>query len=108
MCPAVSCQPTDLSMLPRFAAPRKPDDSTRNSIIRDIEKKASEAWGSGKNAIVAWDFMRVHVPLNVASSGSALTNITREIETFRAESTQQGRVDSSKAPSYNHGGKWRR
>jgi ribonuclease Z len=53
-------------MLPRFAAPRKPDDSTRNSIMRDIEKKASEAWDSGKSAIAAWDFMRVHVPFTAA------------------------------------------
>lgn len=75
--------------------------------MRDIEKKASEAWGPGKSAIAAWDFMRVHVPFNVASSSSALTNVTREIEAFRAESMQQGHVDSSKASSYNPGGKWR-
>ena len=94
-------------MLARFAAPRTPRDSARNSIMRDIEKKASEAWGPGKNAIAAWDFMRVHVPFNVPSSSSALTNVTREIEALRAESMTQGRVDSSKASS-NHGGKRRR
>ena len=76
--------------------------------MRDIEKKASEAWGPGKSAIAAWDFMRVHVPFNAASSSSALTNVTREIEAFRAESMQHKRVDSSKGSSYNHGGKWRR
>jgi hypothetical protein len=75
--------------------------------MRDIEKKASDAWGPGKCAIAAWDFMRVQVPFNVASSSSTLTNVTREeIEALRAESMQQGHVDSSKASSY--GGNWRR
>ena len=65
----VKQQPTNSSM-PRFAAPCKSDDFARNSIMRDIEKKASEAWGPGKSAIAAWDFMRVHVPFNAASLGS--------------------------------------
>lgn len=73
--------------------------------MRDIEKKASEAWGPGKSAIAAWDFMRVHVPLNAASSSSSFTNVTREIEAFRAESMQQGHVDPFKGSSYNHRGK---
>lgn len=90
-------------MLPRLTAR---DDSTHNLIIRDVEKKASEAWGAGKSAIAAWDFMRVHVPFNAASSSSALANVTRETEAFRAESIQQERIDSSKG--YYHEGGWRR
>ncbi|KAF8803569.1 hypothetical protein BYT27DRAFT_7195411 [Phlegmacium glaucopus] len=54
----------------RFPAPRNPADLARNSIIRDIEKKASEAWGPGKSAIVASDFVQVHVPFDGASSDS--------------------------------------
>jgi len=77
----------------RFPAPRKPADLARNSIIRDIEKKASEAWGTGKSAIVAWDFMRVHVPYEASSA--SLSDVTREIEAFRAGSVQLGRVDDS-------------
>jgi len=106
----------------RFPAPRSPGDFARNSIIRDIEKKASEAWGPGRSAIAAWDFMRVHVPVDEGFSSSALSNITREIESFRAESTgrnqralvtepvqintmQQGRVDPPEESSYNRNAK---
>ena len=65
------CQPTNSStMLPRFSAPRKPGDFARISIMRDIEKKASEAWGPGKSAIAAWDFMQVHVPFNAGSTSA--------------------------------------
>ena len=73
--------------------------------MRDIEKTASEAWGPGKSAIAAWDYMRVHVPFNAVSSSSALAKVTHGIEAFRAESMQQGRVDSSKGSSYYHEGR---
>lgn len=92
----------------RFPAPRKPADPARDLVMRDIEKKANEAWGPGKSAIAAWDFMRVHVPFHAASSGSALSNVTREIEAFRSGQTsimQNKRVDSSKESSYNRNGK---
>src|SRR6266540_1532996 len=50
-------------MLCRFPAPRSPTDITRIKIIRDIEKNAESAWGSGKSCKVAHDFLRVDVPM---------------------------------------------
>ncbi|KAF9036768.1 beta-lactamase-like protein [Panaeolus papilionaceus] len=48
----------------RFPAPRHARDHWRNSIMGDIEKKATEAWGvPGKRARAAWDFMQVEVPI---------------------------------------------
>lgn len=73
--------------------------------MRDVEKRASEAWGPGKSAIAAWDFMQVHVPFDATSSASALTNVTCEVEAFRIGSVQQGPVEES---IYNRNGKWRR
>ncbi|KAF9476598.1 hypothetical protein BDN70DRAFT_839047 [Pholiota conissans] len=47
----------------RFPAPRGHQDYGRHQIMRDIEHKASTAWGSGKHAKAAWDFLRVHVTI---------------------------------------------
>ncbi|PPR01219.1 hypothetical protein CVT24_006046, partial [Panaeolus cyanescens] len=48
----------------RFPAPRHARDHWRNSIMGDIERKATEAWGvPGKRARAAWDFMQVEVPV---------------------------------------------
>ena len=116
----VSCPLINSSIPSRFPAPRSPGDLARNSIIRDIEKKASEA----RECDSCLGFMRVHVPVDEGLSGSALSNITREIESFRAGSTgrnqpalvtelvqintmQQGRVDPPEEPSYNRNAKRR-
>ncbi|KAJ6513919.1 beta-lactamase-like protein [Mycena vitilis] len=45
----------------RFPAPRH-DRDARSNVMREIERQATEAWGSGRYAIAAWDFMRVAVP----------------------------------------------
>ncbi|KAJ7273464.1 beta-lactamase-like protein [Mycena haematopus] len=45
----------------RFPAPRHERDA-RLSVMREIERQATEAWGSGRHAQAAWDFMRVAVP----------------------------------------------
>ncbi|KAJ7285596.1 beta-lactamase-like protein [Mycena rebaudengoi] len=45
----------------RFPAPRHERDA-RARVIREIERQASEAWGSGRSAVAAWDFMRVALP----------------------------------------------
>ncbi|KAF8168730.1 beta-lactamase-like protein [Pholiota molesta] len=45
----------------RFPAPRNPKDYGRHKIMQDIERKASIAWDSGKQARAAWDFLRVHI-----------------------------------------------
>ncbi|KAF8212492.1 beta-lactamase-like protein [Mycena galopus ATCC 62051] len=46
----------------RFPAPRH-DRDPRLPVMREIERQATEAWGSGRHAMAAWDFMRVAVPL---------------------------------------------
>lgn len=45
----------------RFPAPRH-DRDARTHVMREIERQATEAWGSGRYAMAAWDFMRVAVP----------------------------------------------
>ncbi|KAJ7752100.1 beta-lactamase-like protein [Mycena metata] len=45
----------------RFPAPRH-DRDPRVHVMREIERQATEAWGSGRYAMAAWDFMRVSVP----------------------------------------------
>ncbi|KAJ7715944.1 beta-lactamase-like protein [Mycena maculata] len=45
----------------RFPAPRH-DRDARSNVMREIERQATEAWGSGRYAMAAWDFMRVAVP----------------------------------------------
>ncbi|KAJ6623388.1 beta-lactamase-like protein [Mycena sp. CBHHK59/15] len=44
----------------RFPAPRH-DRDPRFYVMREIERQATEAWGSGQHAMAAWDFMRVAV-----------------------------------------------
>ncbi|KAK7023767.1 ribonuclease Z, partial [Favolaschia claudopus] len=46
----------------RFPAPRF-DRDPRLNAIREIERQATEAWGSGRHAMAAWDFMNVPVPV---------------------------------------------
>ncbi|KAJ6455834.1 beta-lactamase-like protein [Mycena sanguinolenta] len=65
----------------RFPAPRHDRDS-RLSVIREIERQATEAWGSGRHAMAAWDFMRVAVP-------------APESETMRPPQAQNERSSSS-------------
>ncbi|KAF7338487.1 Ribonuclease Z [Mycena venus] len=45
----------------RFPAPRH-DRDARLPVMREIERQATEAWGSGRYAMAAWDFMRVAIP----------------------------------------------
>ncbi|KAJ7833686.1 beta-lactamase-like protein [Mycena olivaceomarginata] len=45
----------------RFPAPRR-DRDTRMHVMREMERQATEAWGSGQDAVAAWDFMRVAIP----------------------------------------------
>ncbi|CAK5279563.1 unnamed protein product [Mycena citricolor] len=45
----------------RFPAPRYERDQRRR-VMHEIERQATEAWGSGHQAIAAWDFMRVAIP----------------------------------------------
>ena len=52
-----------LNYLYRFPAPRNPNDSSRIKIIRDIEKNAESTWESGKSCKVAYDFLKIDVPM---------------------------------------------
>ncbi|KAJ7898722.1 beta-lactamase-like protein [Mycena leptocephala] len=54
----------------RFPAPRR-DRDLRMHVMREIERQATEAWGSGRYAMAAWDFMRVAV---LAPDPAALTS----------------------------------
>ncbi|KAJ6546437.1 beta-lactamase-like protein [Mycena vulgaris] len=49
----------------RFPAPRH-DRDARVHVMREIERQATEAWGSGRYAMAAWDFMRVAVPAPIS------------------------------------------
>ncbi|KAJ7349458.1 beta-lactamase-like protein [Mycena albidolilacea] len=51
----------------RFPAPRH-DHDPRLPVMREIERQATEAWGCGRYAMAAWDFMRVAVPVPDPSS----------------------------------------
>lgn len=46
----------------RFPAPRHSRDG-RATVIREIERQATQAWDSGEPAMAAWDFMRVTIPV---------------------------------------------
>ncbi|KAJ7804718.1 beta-lactamase-like protein [Mycena olivaceomarginata] len=41
---------------------RRRDRDTRMHVMREMERQATEAWGSGQDAVAAWDFMRVTIP----------------------------------------------
>ncbi|KDR73419.1 hypothetical protein GALMADRAFT_251075 [Galerina marginata CBS 339.88] len=73
----------------RFPAPRSAKDFARQQIMRDIETKASHAWGSGKHVTAARDFMRIDVPFNAGDSLASTdsTWIKGEIEAFRAQAS---------------------
>ncbi|KAJ7480454.1 beta-lactamase-like protein [Mycena galericulata] len=50
----------------RFPAPRRDSDRWMH-VMREMERQATDAWGSGqdrdgKEAVAAWDFMRVTIP----------------------------------------------
>ncbi|KAJ7933108.1 beta-lactamase-like protein [Mycena leptocephala] len=54
----------------RFPAPRR-DRDPRMHVMREIERQVTEAWGSGRYAMAAWDLMRVAV---LAPDPAALTS----------------------------------
>jgi ribonuclease Z len=52
---------------PRFSNER----DTRSSVIREIERQASEAWGSGHQARAAYDFLQISIPVSCPIGHSA-------------------------------------
>ncbi|KAF4603948.1 hypothetical protein EYR40_001123 [Pleurotus pulmonarius] len=46
----------------RFPAPKGPRDAQRNAVVEEIERQATEAWGSGRRATAASDYMHVAIP----------------------------------------------
>lgn len=53
----------------RFPAPRNPRDH-RTAVMSEIEKQATNAWGSNISAIAAWDFMRIVIPATTTNDAS--------------------------------------
>ncbi|KAG6849587.1 hypothetical protein H0H93_007172 [Arthromyces matolae] len=51
-----------IGLLDRFPAPRFENDH-RSAVISEIERQATEAWGSGTRAIAAYDYLTVKVPV---------------------------------------------
>ncbi|KAF6764877.1 beta-lactamase-like protein [Ephemerocybe angulata] len=48
----------------RFPAPNsKNPNEPRATIMREIERQATEAWGAGRPAVAATDFLRVDIPV---------------------------------------------
>lgn len=56
--------------------------------MRDIEQKASAAWGSGQHARAAWDFLRVHVPFHPRDEDA-------EMQSEAVESADPGSSDAT-------------
>ncbi|KAJ7460363.1 beta-lactamase-like protein [Mycena galericulata] len=59
-----------------FPAPRR-DRDPRMHVMREIERQATEAWGCGRYAMAAWDFMRVAVLATDPAALTSLRNIGR-------------------------------
>ncbi|KAG6869017.1 hypothetical protein C0993_005676 [Termitomyces sp. T159_Od127] len=55
---------------PRFPAPRFERDH-RSAVISEIERQATEAWGSKTRAIAAYDYMTVRIPPTMSNDDSA-------------------------------------
>ncbi|KAF8061466.1 hypothetical protein FPV67DRAFT_1703862 [Lyophyllum atratum] len=75
----------------RFPAPKYARDH-RTAIMREIEKQATDAWGSKKRAVAAYDFMHVDIPIPAtmpvagfdASTGSGNMLASSQISTTTA------------------------
>ncbi|KAG6861729.1 hypothetical protein C0995_012733 [Termitomyces sp. Mi166 len=57
---------------PRFPAPRFEKDH-RSAVMSEIERQATEAWGSRTRAIAAYDYMTVTIPPTMSNSIEAVT-----------------------------------
>ncbi|KAF4611834.1 hypothetical protein D9613_004287 [Agrocybe pediades] len=89
----------------RFPAPRTPQDTTRSNIMRDIEKKATYAWGApqGKLAVAAYDYLRVYVPIPDMNeyevdqgSGEGDMEIDTEVDVEVVDMARVAAADNSK------------
>lgn len=82
----------------RFPAPyfnpRQKKESIRTTIIREIERQASEAWGLG-NAEAAVDFMRVNV--NLSGHGQGLPMNSAGPSGGGADGEWRGRGDGGRS-----------
>ncbi|KAF7295133.1 Protein kinase domain-containing protein [Mycena indigotica] len=86
----------------RFPVPRH-DRDPRLHIIRELERQATESWGSGQRAMVAWDFCRVtlHHPeedLHVMGQVSSIDDPSR-VTTVAAN---DGKTGSAREISYTN------
>ncbi|KNZ71568.1 Zinc phosphodiesterase ELAC protein 1 [Termitomyces sp. J132] len=55
---------------PRFPVPRFERDH-RSAVISEIERQATEAWGSGTRAIAAYDYMTIRISPTLSNDGPA-------------------------------------
>ncbi|KAF8163012.1 beta-lactamase-like protein [Crassisporium funariophilum] len=82
----------------RFGAPRNAHDF-RHKIMADIENKASLAWGPGKHAVAAYDYLAVTVPVDAEYAATE--------ETMPGSQTGEAMdyTDSRTVPDAPQGGK---
>ncbi|KDQ33624.1 hypothetical protein PLEOSDRAFT_1080773 [Pleurotus ostreatus PC15] len=85
----------------RFPAPRGPRDTQRNAVVEEIERQATEAWGTGRRAQAASDYMHVAIPATENESGLeyATASWTPQ-ETYSEGDGQESRKRGSNGGGY--------
>ncbi|KAG6829665.1 hypothetical protein H0H92_003908 [Tricholoma furcatifolium] len=77
----------------RFPAPRFEGDH-RSAVMSEIERQATEAWGSKRRATAAYDYMTVKIPptiSNITSNGNvAIGSIEPELASSHSAMTSVG------------------
>lgn len=68
----------------RFPASRFANDH-RSAVISEIERQATEAWGSGRQAMAAYDFMQVHIPAGSPAPATQSSKSSTELVQEPAE-----------------------
>ncbi|KAF5331141.1 hypothetical protein D9619_005747 [Psilocybe cf. subviscida] len=90
----------------RFPAPRNPHDHFRIRVMLDIESHATKAWGSGKLAIAAFDFMRFEVPHHPRVNAQLVEEA--EVEEMDVWETEVYAEPTAATPVYRGGHRGRR
>ncbi|RDB24166.1 Ribonuclease Z [Hypsizygus marmoreus] len=76
---------------PRFPAPRNSRDH-RSSVMSEIERQATQAWGSGTSAMAAYDFMSVIIPATMTRTTAAGVIMASSQSHSRSTSGPSGEV----------------
>ncbi|KAG5652952.1 hypothetical protein H0H81_002960 [Sphagnurus paluster] len=84
----------------RFPAPKYPTDH-RSAVMREIERQATDAWGSRTPAVAAYDFMQVvipPIPSPVRSEEAVISGILRRsLAVTDSQSTKLARTQLAHA-----------